>query len=122
MGIMILDKPEKTARLITILKAAVPFEIKLPTKTLDRLRAHNPNIIINSSETVFQVSYEPDHGGILCLIRTAGSDDLVATSLTNIYVHASQPFAAAVKDYQKHRRKKLRQRPALSNPVTATIG
>lgn len=116
-----LDKPEKTARLIATLKAAVPFEVKLPTKTLDRLRANNPEVIINSSEMVFGVHYEPNHGGILCLIRPTGSDNLVATSLTNVSVHASQPFSAAVKDYQKHRRRKLRQRPIPPNPVTMTI-
>lgn len=107
-----LDKPAQTARLVDMLKEAVPFEVELPASTLARLRAGNPSLTINATETVFEVAYEARHGGIICLIRPEGTDDLVATSLTHVRVRRSEPFAAAVADYQKHRSKKLRQKRA----------
>ena len=105
-----LDKPEKTSALVATLKAAVPFEVELLPSTLERLKAKNPSVTIAANETVFQISYEPSHGGIICLIRPDGTDDLIATSLTHIRVHRTSPFAAAVIDYQKHRMKKLRKK------------
>jgi len=116
-----LDKPDKTARLVAILKAAVPFEVELLASTVARLRERNPEIQINVMEMVFEVTYEPHHGGILCLIYPDGTDHLVATSLTHVRVRPTQPFAAAVADYQKQRRKKLRKRQGLPSPVTLSL-
>jgi hypothetical protein len=103
----IIDNPEKIGRLTATLKAAVPFEVELPPSTLARLKARNPSLAIKANETVFSVTYEPGYGGIVCLIRPTGTDDLLATSLTHVHVRHSQPFATAVRDYQKHRVKKL---------------
>lgn len=116
-----MDKPDKTACLVAILKAAVPFEVELPASTLARLRESNPDMPISRKEMVFEVAYEPGHGGILCLIRTDGTDNLVATSLTHVRVRPTLPFAAAVTDYQRHRRKKLRKRQKPPSPVTLTL-
>jgi hypothetical protein len=116
-----LDKPDKTACLIATLKAAVPFEVELLAQTMTRLRENNPEIQIGAKEMVFDIAYEPHHGGIICLIRPAGTDGLVATSLTNIRIHPTKPFAAAVADYQKHRRKKLRQRPGSRTTATLSL-
>jgi len=116
-----LDKPDENARLVATLKAAVPFEVELLVSTLARLRERNPEIQIGAKEKVFDVKYEPRRGGIICLIRPAGTDDLVATSLTHVRIRPTQPFAAAVADYQKRRRKKLRQRQASSSPVTLSL-
>ena len=109
---MMLDKPAQTARLVEVLKAAVPFDVELLPSTLERFKANDPAREINATETVFQVTYEPRHGGIICLIRPSGTDDLVATSLTHVRVHRTKAFAAAVADYQKHRLKKLRRKQA----------
>jgi hypothetical protein len=106
---LMLDSPDKTARLMAMLKAAVPFEVELPPPTLARLKAKNPSLTVKSNETVFNVTYEPSNGGIVCLIRPDGTDDLLATSLTHVRIQASQPFAAAVRDYQQHRVKKLKK-------------
>ena len=91
-----LDKPAQTVHLVDLLKAAVPFDVELPISTLERLKVSNPSLTIAGTETVFQIAYEPGHGGIICLIRPAGTNDLIATSLTHVRVHRSQPFAAAV--------------------------
>jgi len=107
-----LDKLKKSTRLVTALKAAVPFEVEVLPSTLVRMRERSPDVAISTRELVFAVTYEPNHGGIICLIRTNGSDALVATSLTHVRVHPSAPFAGAVADYQKHRLKKIRQKRA----------
>lgn len=107
-----LDKPDKTVRLMAMLKAAVPFEVELLASTLARMRERSPNVPIGAKETVFEVTYDPSHGGIVCLIRPTGTDNLVATSLTHVRVHPLAPFARSVVDYQKHRVKKIRQKRA----------
>jgi hypothetical protein len=106
---LMLDNPGKIARLMATLKAAVPFEVELPPSTLARLRAKNPTLAVKSNETVFDVTYEASYGGIVCLIRPAGTDDLLATLLTHVRIHRSRPFATAVLDYQNHRAKKLKK-------------
>jgi hypothetical protein len=90
-----LDMPDKTARLMA-------------------MRQRSPDMAIGGKETVFAVTYQPSYGGIICLIRPANTDDLVATSLTHVRVHPSAPFARSVADYQKHRTKKIRQKRAQS--------
>ena len=109
-----LDKLDKTARLMAMLKAAVPFEVELLASTLARMREYSPDVPISAKEMVFQVTYEPSHGGIICLIRPTGTDNLLATSLTHVRVHPSAPFARSVADYQKHRAKKIRRKLAQS--------
>jgi hypothetical protein len=104
------DKPEQTTRLMATLKAALPFEVELLASTLARMRERSPDVPIGAREMVFDVTYEPSHGGIICLIRPHGSNNLLATSLTHVRVHPSAPFARAVADYQKHRAKKIRQK------------
>ena len=105
---VMLDKPDKTRALIAMLKAAVPFEVQLLPSTLERLKANNPSV--TTTETVFQIAYEPEHGGIICLIRPRGTNDLIATSLTHIRINRASPFAMAVIDYQTHRAKKLKKK------------
>ncbi|KUO57934.1 MAG: hypothetical protein APF80_10125 [Alphaproteobacteria bacterium BRH_c36] len=113
-----LDKPDKTARFVAMLKAALPFEVELLASTLARLRECNPDMRISRKETVFEVTYELSHGGIICL---NGTDNLVATALTHVRVHPTLPFAATITDYQRHRRKNLRKRQQLLSPVTLTL-
>jgi hypothetical protein len=79
-----LDKPNKTARLMVTLKAAVPFEVELLASTLARMRERSPDVPVGAKEMVFEVIYGPGCGGIICLIRPNGTDNLVATSLTHL--------------------------------------
>lgn len=109
-----LDKPEQTARLVAMLKAAVPFDVELLPSTQMRMQEGSPQVPIAIRERVFEVTYEPSHGGIICLIRPEGTDNLVATSLTHLRVRRTEPFASAVTDYQKHPKKKIRQKRANS--------
>lgn len=104
-----LDKPQKTRELIATLKAAVPFDVALmPELVKDLARQRNP-LIVKPIETVSEISYLGDAGGIVCHIQPEDADNLVVTSLTHVRVRSTLPFAAAVLDYQKHRVKKLRK-------------
>ena len=104
-----LDMPAKTAQLLADLQTEVPFEVELLPATMARLSRKEPPVAVKSKETVFQVTYAENYGGIVCLIRPDGTDNLLAVSLTHVRVPRSLPFGAAVADYQKHRVKKLRK-------------
>ena len=83
-----LDKPNKTTRLMVALKAAVPFEVELLASTLARMRERSPDVPISAKEMVFEVTYEPRHGGIICLIRpTAPTIWWLRPSPTSAYTH-----------------------------------
>jgi hypothetical protein len=104
-----LDKLERTLELIATLKAALPFEVALmPDLVADLARQEKP-VIVKPIETVSEISYLGDFGGIVCHIQPKDGDNLVLTSLTHVRVHRSLPFAGVVRDYQKHRVKKLRR-------------
>ena len=100
-----LDKPEKTHQLVATLKAALPFDVVL---TPDLASQQNP-IIVKSTETVSEISYAGDEGGILCHIRPTGGGNMAVVSLTHLRVSRVLSFAAAVIDYQKHRVKKIKK-------------
>ena len=113
-----LDRPERSARLLATLKAALPFEVELLPATLARMRERSPDVPISAREMVFEVADEPSHGGIICLIRPHGTDSLVATSLTHVRVLPPAPFARAVAAYQRHRRKNIRRKRAANGRGT----
>ena len=71
-------------------------------------RQQNP-VAIKSIETVSEVSYLGDVGGIICHIQPEDAESSVLVSLTHVRVRRTLPFAAAVLDYQKHRVKKLKK-------------
>jgi hypothetical protein len=104
-----LDKPEKTRQLITTLEMALPFEVALTPELIARLSRQHKPVAVKPVETVSEISYLGDEGGIVCHIHPDGADAMVVTSLTHVRVPRSLPFAAAVIDYQKHRVKKLRR-------------
>ena len=104
-----LDKPEQTARLIATLKAAVPFAVMPTPETIaDLAREQNP-VLVKPTESVIDVSYLGNEGGIICHIHHGDSNSMILVSLTHVRVPRTLPFAAAVIDYQKHRVKKLRK-------------
>jgi hypothetical protein len=107
-----LDKPEKTRELVAKLKAALPFEAALTPDLIAHLARQQNPVAVKSTETVTDISYAGDDGGIVCHIRPEGADSMIVASLTHVRIARSLPFAAAVIDYQKHRVKKLRKQHA----------
>ncbi len=104
-----LDNPEKTARLMAALKAAVPFEVNLTSEVIKQLQATNVANPDQTHRTVSDLSYAGDEGGIVCHIQPEDGESVVVVSLTHVRVPRKLPFAAAVLDYQKHRVKKLKK-------------
>jgi hypothetical protein len=105
-----LDHPEKTARLLAALKAAAPFEVELTPALINYLRAENLTAEIRTNQTVSDLSYAGDEGGIVChLSRSDETGQALVVSLTHVRVPRTMPLAAAVAGYQKHRVKKLKK-------------
>jgi hypothetical protein len=105
-----LDHPEKTARLLAALKAAAPFEVELMPAVIDYLRAENLTAAIRTYQTVSDLSYAGDEGGIVChLSRSDETGQALVVSLTHVRVPRTMPLSAAVAGYQKHRVKKLKK-------------
>jgi hypothetical protein len=101
---LMLDNPEKTAKLLAALKAAAPFEVELTDQLVKHLRAHHDAVADQKHHTVANLSYAGDEGGIVCHMTEA-----LVVSLTHVSVPHSMPLAAAVADYQKRRVKKLKK-------------
>jgi hypothetical protein len=107
---MMLDHPEKTARLLAALKAAAPFEVELAPSLIEHLRAENVADADHKHHVVSDLSYAGDEGGIVChLSRSEETGRALVVSLTHVRVPRSMPLAAAILDYQKHRVKKLKK-------------
>ena len=104
-----LDKWEKTRELIALLKGAAPFEVEMTPELIAQLHAGTPPFDLEPLQTVRDVSYAGDEGGILCHIQPEDSARALVVSLTHLRVRRALPFAAAVFDYQKHRVKKLKK-------------
>ena len=104
-----LDKPEKTRQLMALLKTALPFEVTLTPELIATLARQQNPVAVKSTETVSQISYAGDEGGILCHIRPEGAESVIVASLTHVRVARTLHFAGAVIDYQKHRVKKLKK-------------
>jgi hypothetical protein len=104
-----LDKPEKTAELIATLKAALPFEVLLTPELTASLAHHEKPVAVKATETVSDISYAGDEGGIVCHITIADGANTIYASLTHVRIPRTLPFAADVLAYQKHRVKKLRK-------------
>ena len=67
-----LDKPEKTARLLTALKAAAPFEVEVLPSVVKHLQSENLAITNPTRQVVSDLSYAGDEGGIVCHIVPEG--------------------------------------------------
>jgi hypothetical protein len=107
--VLMLDHPEKTERLITDLKAALPFEVELPPSVIKYLQSENVTTANQTRQLVSDVSYAGDEGGIVCHIVPEGNREPLIISLTHVHVPRPMPVADAVADYQKHRIKKLKK-------------
>jgi hypothetical protein len=98
-----LDHPDKTTKLLAALKTAVPFEVELTEWLVKQLRADQKH------QTVSDLSYAGDQGGIVCHIVPPKKQEVLVVSLTQVHVPRAMPLAAAIADYQKHRVKKLKK-------------
>ena len=104
-----LDNPKKTGPLLTALKAAVPFEVELMPELVKRLQVENVTMLNEVHQTVSDVSYAGDEGGIVCHIVPPDRQETLVVSLTHVRVSRLMPLASGVFDYQKHRVKKLKK-------------
>src|ERR1700681_3598895 len=100
---LMIDNPEKTARLLAALKAAVPFEVDLTERLVKHLRAQHDAVADQTHHTVSALSYAGDEGGIVCHMAPSETGGALVVSLTQVRVPRAMPLAAAVTDYQKHR-------------------
>ena len=104
-----LDNPEKTARLLTALKAAAPFEVEVLPSVVKHLQSENLAITNPTRQVVSDLSYAGDEGGIVCHIVPEGTRETLIMSLTHIRLPRTNRLAVAVTDYQKYRIKKLKK-------------
>jgi hypothetical protein len=104
-----LDDPEQTDRLLAALKAAVPFEAQIDRAALQQLRGRAGGSVWTARQTVRDVSYLGDMGGIVCHLQPPDAQEVAVISLTHVRVSPSLPMAGQVVRYQKHRLKKLRR-------------
>jgi hypothetical protein len=104
-----LDHPEKTARLLAALKAALPFHVELVPSLISYLRSQHVAIANQRQHIVSDLSYAGDEGGIMCHIPAPDKKQALVVSLTQVRVPRSMPFAAGVADYHNRRVKKLKK-------------
>jgi len=108
-----LDDPEKTARLLADLKAAVPFKVALTPQLAAHLRAEQVAAAAEPEHAVSDLSYAGDEGGIVCHLAPTEAGAALVVSLTHVSVPRSMPLSSAVLRYQKHRVKKLKKQGQL---------
>jgi hypothetical protein len=104
-----LDKPQKTAALLAMLEAALPFEAELTSRLAAELTDKHFPTGVQRRQTVSKISYAGDEGGIMCCMEPRDAKNVIVTSITHVRIPPHLPFAAAVADYQKHRIKKLKK-------------
>jgi hypothetical protein len=104
-----IDRHEKTQQLLALLEASLPFEADLTSELLAQLTQKDSSAGLQRRQTVSNVSYAGDAGGIMCHIQPENERSVIVASITHVRVPARLPFATAVVDYQKHRVKKLRK-------------
>lgn len=104
-----LDKLEKTEALLNAMEQALPFEVGLMPELIAGLARQQSPVAVKPVETVTDISYAGDEGGIMCHVACSDADRMVVVSLTHVRVPPTLPFAAAALSYQKHRVKKLKK-------------
>ena len=95
--------------IVLTVKRAAPFEVELTPPVVKQLQADKVAAANQPRQTVSDLSYLGDEGGIMCHIAPPESDSAIIISLTHVLVPRSMPLATAVLAYQKHRVKKLKK-------------
>jgi hypothetical protein len=104
-----LDRPEKTEALLGAMEEALPFEVRLMPELVAGLARQQRPLVVKPIETVTDISYAGEEGGIMCHIAPSDAESMVVVSLTHVRVPHTLPFAGAALAYQKHRVKKLKK-------------
>ena len=95
--------------MLATLKAPLPFEVHLTPPLARLLRAEHVALGAGDRQTVSEVSYLGDEGGIVCHLALPDGGKAAVVSLTHVRVPPSLPLATEVLRYQKHRVKRLKK-------------
>lgn len=104
-----LDRLEKTMALLDAMEQALPFNVRLTPELIAHLSSGEKPLSVQPVETVTDIFYTGDEGGIMCSLTPSDAKHVVVVSLTHLRVPRTLPFAAAANAYQKHRVKKLKK-------------
>jgi hypothetical protein len=75
-----IDHPEKTARLLAELKAAVPFKVVMTPQLAVHLRDEHVATAPGNEHTVSDLSYAGDEGGIVCHLAPSKAGATIVVS------------------------------------------
>jgi len=106
-----IDDPQKTDRLMIMLKLSLPIQAHI-TRCLGKLLAEqSPDTPILGQCNVIDVVYSGDEGGIVCCLDIGGPNAKVAhlVSITHLAFNRNIPLAREIEAYQRHRNKKLKR-------------
>jgi hypothetical protein len=93
-----LDNPEKTARLLAALKAALPFKVELVPSLVSYLHVQHVAAADQTQHIVSDLSYAGDEGGIVCHIVRSEAEGALVVSLTQAHENRRQIFSPALRD------------------------
>jgi hypothetical protein len=106
-----IDDPQKTDRLMAMLKFSLPIQTNIPRYLGKSLAERSSNIPISGQCNVIDVVYSGDEGGIVCCLDIGGPNTAVAhlVSITHLTFNRNIPLAREIEAYQRHRNKKLKR-------------
>lgn len=106
-----IDDPDKTERLITDMKAALPLEARLSPGVRAMLLQRSSESTIPDRCQVVSIFYMGEGGGIVCGLDIGGPDTKTPflVSITHLAFDRRSPLFRSIDAYQRHRIKKLKQ-------------
>ncbi len=106
-----IDDPDKTARLMAEMEAALPLETKLSQDVKSTIVKQSPDIAIPDRCRVTRIFYMGDEGGIVCGLDIGGPDTKTPfiVSITHLVFDWQSSVFRQIEAYQRHRIKKLKQ-------------
>jgi hypothetical protein len=107
----LIDDPDKTERLITEMKAALPLEARLSPGTKAMLVQRSSESTIPDRCQVISIFYMGEAGGIVCGLDIGGPETKTPflVSITHLAFDRRTPLFRSIDAYQRHRIKKLKQ-------------
>ena len=106
-----IDDPDKTERLITDMKAALPLEARLSPSARAMLLQRSSDSTIPDRCQVISIFYMGEEGGIVCGLDIGGPDTKTPflVSITHLAFDRRSPLFRSIDAYQRHRIKKVKQ-------------
>lgn len=106
-----IDDPDKTERLITDMKAALPLEARLSPGVRAMLVQRSSEPTLPDRCQVISIFYMGEQGGIVCGLDLGGPDTKTPflVSITHLAFDRRIPLSRSIDAYQRHRTKKLKQ-------------